>query len=64
MFLSKKQIAQQLGVTERTVDLWVARGFIDQPIKLGTAQQSRVRFHANAAETVAERLARPASRPS
>ena len=60
MLLTKRQVAAQLGVTERCIDLWVSRGFIDRPIKLGPAQQSRVRFHANAVETVAERLARQA----
>jgi predicted DNA-binding transcriptional regulator AlpA len=57
MLLSKRQVAERLGVTERTVDLWIARGLIDRPIKLGAAQQSRVRFPADTVDNVARRLA-------
>ena len=62
MLLSKRQVAERLGVTERTVDLWIARGWIDRPIKLGVTQQSRVRFPADTVDNVARRLA--ASRAS
>jgi predicted DNA-binding transcriptional regulator AlpA len=60
MFITKRQVAEQLGVTERTVDLWIARGVIDRPVKLGAMQQSRVRFPADTAATLAARLARHA----
>lgn len=59
MLLSKRQVAERLGVTERTVDLWIARGLIERPLKLGTAQQSRVRFPADTVDNVARRLATP-----
>jgi predicted site-specific integrase-resolvase len=64
MLISKNELAERLGVTPRTIDNWVERGLIDPPIKLGTAQQSRVRFPANAADAVTLRLASPVSRAS
>jgi predicted site-specific integrase-resolvase len=57
MLLSKRQVAERLGVTERTVDLWIARGLIERPLKLGTTQQSRVRFPPDTVDNVARRLA-------
>lgn len=59
MLISKNELAERLGVTPRTIDNWVEQGLLDRPIKLGSAQQSRVRFPANAADTLTSRLATP-----
>jgi hypothetical protein len=40
----KSDIAARYSVTERSVDLWVGRGLLAEPIKFGTSQQSRVRW--------------------
>jgi len=57
MFFTKKEVAQKFRVTERTVDNWVDAGVIDPPIKLGVAQQSRVRFPVESIATIAEKFA-------
>ncbi len=44
MWFTKSAIATLKAVTPRTVDLWVERGLLDRPIKLGTQPQSRVRW--------------------
>jgi hypothetical protein len=41
---TKADIAAENGVSLRTVDNWVRRGLLPPPVKLGTAQQSRVRW--------------------
>jgi hypothetical protein len=41
---TKKSIADDKGVTPRSVDNWVKRGLLPAPIKLGTSQQARVRW--------------------
>jgi len=59
MLISKNELAERLGVTPRTIDNWVERGLIARPLKLGTAQQSRVRFPADVVDAVTRRLAAP-----
>ena len=41
---TKTEIAEGRKVSTRTVDNWVARGLLAEPLKLGTAQQARVRW--------------------
>jgi hypothetical protein len=58
--LTKKELAAAFRVSERTVDSWVAQGLLPSPIKLGTAQQSRVRFPIDSVAFAQERLAQKA----
>jgi predicted DNA-binding transcriptional regulator AlpA len=58
--MTKREIATAFRVSERTIDSWVAQGLLPQPIKLGTAQQSRVRFPTNSVEFAHEQIARKA----
>jgi hypothetical protein len=43
-FHTKQDIARRYAVTPRSVDNWRARGLLPEPLKLGTATQSRVRW--------------------
>jgi predicted DNA-binding transcriptional regulator AlpA len=56
--LTKKELATAFRVSERTVDAWVAQKILPSPIKLGTAQQARVRFPADSIAFAQERIAR------
>jgi predicted DNA-binding transcriptional regulator AlpA len=56
--MTKREIATAFRVSERTVDAWVAQGLLPSPIKLGTAQQARVRFPADSIAFAQERIAR------
>ena len=47
-FFTKREVAERFRVTPRTVENWIARGMLAQPVKLGARQQSRVRFAADA----------------
>jgi len=53
---TKKDIATLKAVTPRCIDNWVRRGLLPAPIKLGTAQQARVRFTAEALATLERNL--------
>lgn len=53
---TKREIAERFRVTPRTVENWVDRGLLAAPIKLGSCQQSRVRFTAEAVAEFEQRL--------
>ena len=53
---TKQQIARAFGVSLTTVDAWVERGWLPQPLKFGNATQSRVRFPDNAIPQLAARF--------
>jgi predicted DNA-binding transcriptional regulator AlpA len=58
-FVTKKQLAAALHVTERCVDLWVRRKLLPAPMKLGgTRRQNRVRWRYRAIEAAIDRLAK------
>ena len=42
--VTRRDIAEHFGVSERCVDNWRTAGKLPQPIKFGTAQQARVRW--------------------
>jgi predicted DNA-binding transcriptional regulator AlpA len=59
-FVTKKQVADALGVTPRCVDLWVKRGLLPRPIKIGgMRQQNRVRWQQCDVVAAIERLGAP-----
>jgi len=41
---SKQRIARERGFTTRAVDIWVTRGLLSPPMKLGTTKQAHVRW--------------------
>lgn len=54
---TKTQIARARSVTERTVDNWVDKELLSPPIKLGTKQQSRVRWTKDSVDALDRKLA-------
>jgi hypothetical protein len=54
---TKTGIAQARKVTPRTVDNWVRRRWLSPPLKLGAAQQSRVRWTDEQVAELDRRLA-------
>ena len=60
-FPTKREIAERYRVTPRTVENWVDRGWLAPPIKLGTQQQSRVRFTPESVAELERRLRGTAS---
>lgn len=46
-FVTRGDIAQHFRVTTRAVDNWRSAGLLPEPLKLGTATQSRVRWPAD-----------------
>ena len=53
---TKQQIARAFDVSLTTVDSWVERGWLPQPLKFGDSPQSRVRFPDGAIEQLAARF--------
>jgi predicted DNA-binding transcriptional regulator AlpA len=47
-WLSKRQTAEALGVTVKTLDEWTAKGTGPPRIKLGTTRQATVRYDPEA----------------
>jgi|HubBroStandDraft_4_1064222.scaffolds.fasta_scaffold214878_1 hypothetical protein len=47
------------GICRETLRQWVERGIIPQPIRLGTHQQSRLRFRPQEVQAAIARLGRP-----
>ena len=62
-YFTKRDIAERFRVTPRTVENWIQRGLLAQPVKLGACQQSRVRFAADAVDSL-EQTIRGAGRSS
>jgi len=65
----KLDVARARSVCTRTIDIWVKRGLMPPPIKLGTNPQSRVRFTAEQLAILDRNLALlgrapPADRPA
>jgi hypothetical protein len=60
---TKDDIAKARKVHQRTVDNWRARGLLPEPIKLGTAQQSRVRWTDEAVAALDRNLAALSAEP-
>jgi predicted DNA-binding transcriptional regulator AlpA len=56
IYITKRQIAERFAVTTRCVDGWRARGLLPDPIKLGTADQARVRWPAEAVAQLEAKL--------
>jgi predicted DNA-binding transcriptional regulator AlpA len=46
-YVTKRELAAKLGVTERCVDSWAKAGRLPPPIKLGNTPQARVRWDAD-----------------
>ena len=46
-YFSKRELAERLSVTVRTIDAWVQAGRLPAPVKLGDKPQSRVRWDAD-----------------
>jgi predicted DNA-binding transcriptional regulator AlpA len=45
-YVTKRELAERLGVTARCIDAWVKSGKLPPPIKLGESQQARCRWPA------------------
>ena len=54
---TKQAIARAKGVSDNTIDAWVARGLLARPIKLGTSKQARVRWSDEQIAELDEKLA-------
>lgn len=54
--ITKSEIARRYGVTPNTVGIWVRSGLLPAPLKLGTHQQSRVRWTPEDVETLERNL--------
>jgi predicted DNA-binding transcriptional regulator AlpA len=46
-YVTKRELAERLGVTARCIDAWVKAGRLPPPVKLGSTPQSRVRWGAD-----------------
>jgi len=42
----KSDVAYILGISERSISAWIARGWLAKPMKRGTSQQAPVRWTA------------------
>jgi hypothetical protein len=58
---TKADIAEAKSVTPRTIDNWVASGWLPRPLKLGTAKQSRVRWTSEHVAALDRKLAEQAT---
>lgn len=43
-WITKREYAEMLDMSERTVDRWVKRGLLPKPYKAGSSKQARCRW--------------------